>query len=126
MRERRRRSDVLVGVVVLLGAALILFGILWLRGGVLGRDEITLQARFRDVGQLLEGNAVKVFGVPIGRVEDIALDPRGGAVIATMRLDEDVRLPEDPVVLLSPESMFGDWQAEIVARAEHPDRKSVV
>lgn len=121
MRERRRRSDVLVGVVVLLGAVLILFGILWLRGGGLGRDRITLQARFSDVGQLLEGNAVKVYGVPIGRVEDIALDPRGGGVIATMQLDEDVRLPEDPVVVLSPESMFGDWQAEIVARAEHPE-----
>lgn len=121
MIERRRRSDVIVGVVVLLGAAVILFGILWLRGGGLGRDRITLQARFRDVGQLLEGNAVKVYGVPIGRVENIALDPRGGAVIATMRLEEDVRLPEDPVVVLSPESMFGDWQAEIVARAENPE-----
>lgn len=121
MIERRRRTDVTVGVVVLLGAALILFGIVWLRGGGLGRDRITLQARFRDVGQLLEGNAVKVYGVPIGRVDDIALDPRGGGVIATMRLEEDVRLPEDPVVVLSPESMFGDWQAEIVARAEHPE-----
>lgn len=121
MIERRRKTDVIVGVVVLLGAALILFGILWLRGGGLGRDRITLQARFRDVGQLLEGNAVKVYGVPIGSVEDIALDPRGGGVIATMRLEEDVRLPEDPVVVLSPASMFGDWQAEVVARAENPE-----
>ncbi|MGH7576316.1 MAG: MlaD family protein [Longimicrobiales bacterium] len=121
MIERRRRTDVIVGVVVLLGATLILIGILWLRGGGLGRDRITLQARFRDVGQLLDGNAVKVYGVPIGRVQDIALDPRGGGVIVTMRLSEDVRLPEDPVVLLSPESMFGDWQAEIIARAEQPE-----
>lgn len=117
----RRSSDVVVGIAILSGAALIVFGIIWMAGGEFGRERMTLQARFRDVGQLLEGSAVKVYGVPIGRVGDIALDPRGGGVLVTMRVESDVQLPEDPVVLLSPESMFGDWQAEIVARSLYAD-----
>lgn len=116
----RRRSDVAVGLVVILGIVLIVFGVIWLKGAGLGSEEILIQARFREVGQLLDGNAVKLRGVQVGRVEAIELEETGAAVIVTMRVRDDVRLPEDPVVLLSPESMFGDWQAEIYPRRTFP------
>jgi phospholipid/cholesterol/gamma-HCH transport system substrate-binding protein len=116
-----RRTEVLVGSVILLGIALIFFGTLWLRGGGFGREELTLQARFREVGQLLEGDAVKVRGVEIGRVREIALSEDGQGVIVTVRVDRDAPVPEDPVMLLAPESMFGDWQAEIFPRSRFPD-----
>jgi hypothetical protein len=78
------------------------------------------QARFREVGQLLEGSTVKYRGVPIGRVERIELERGGGAVIVTMSVDGEIPLPPDPAVILAPESMFGDWQAEIVTRGTFP------
>lgn len=113
-----RRNEVVVGLVVIAGILLIVFGTIWMRGLKLGSEEVDVQARFREVGQLLTGSSVKFRGVPIGRVERIALEPSGNAVIVTMSVSGDVRLPEDPVVILSPESMFGDWQAEIVSRAQ--------
>jgi phospholipid/cholesterol/gamma-HCH transport system substrate-binding protein len=115
-----RRSEVLVGVVIVLGLVLIVFGTVWLRGGGWGREEFTLQARFREVGQLVRGNAVKLRGVPIGRVEAIELEDDGEGVRIRMRIQRDAVLPQDPVVILSPESMFGDWQAEIFPRAQFP------
>jgi phospholipid/cholesterol/gamma-HCH transport system substrate-binding protein len=115
----KRRNEVMVGSVVLLGIVLIIVGTIWLRGEALGRGQIEIRARFNEVGQLLEGNSVKLRGVPIGRVNRIALDSAGRGVIVTMRIDEDARLPEDPVTVLSPESMFGDWQAEIAPRAAY-------
>jgi phospholipid/cholesterol/gamma-HCH transport system substrate-binding protein len=115
-----RRNEVVVGVVVIAGILLIVFGTLWLRGLALGREEVDVQARFREVGQLLTGSSVKFRGVPIGRVDAIALEPGGDAVIVTMSISADVRLPADRVVVLAPESMFGDWQAEIVSRAQFP------
>src|SRR5690606_29526591 len=115
-----RRNDVAVGAVVILGIALILGGVIWLKDAGFGREEIRIQARFREVGQLLDGNAVKLRGVKVGSVDRIELEPTGAAVIVTMRVRDDVRLPEDPVVLLSPESMFGDWQAEIYPRRSFP------
>jgi phospholipid/cholesterol/gamma-HCH transport system substrate-binding protein len=115
-----RRNEVVVGVVVIAGILLIVFGTLWLRGVALGREEVDVQARFREVGQLLTGSSVKFRGVPIGRVDAIALEPGGDAVIVTMSISGDVRLPADRVVVLAPESMFGDWQAEIVSRAQFP------
>ena len=66
------------------------------------------------------GGTVKLRGVPIGRVDAIELEENSGGVIITMKIRSDVRLPEDPVVLLSPESMFGDWQAQIYPRSSFP------
>jgi phospholipid/cholesterol/gamma-HCH transport system substrate-binding protein len=115
-----RRNEVMVGLVVIAGILLIVFGTIWMRGLKLGREDVAVQARFREVGQLLTGSTVKFRGVPIGRVEQIALEPSGGAVIVTMSVSADVRLPDDRVVVLAPESMFGDWQAEIVSRGQFP------
>lgn len=113
-----RRNEVMVGLVVIAGILVVVFGTIWMRGLALGREEVTVRARFWEVGQLLTGSSVKFRGVPIGRVENIALEPTGAAVIVTMSISAAVRLPGDPVVLLAPESMFGDWQAEIVSRQQ--------
>lgn len=113
-------SEVKVGLVVIAGIALIVFGILWMQEWSFGQEEQEVQAWFREVGQLQKGNAVKLRGVPIGEVEQIALDERSTGVVVTMTVDGEVVLPEDPVVLLSPESFFGDWQAEIFPRTRFP------
>ncbi|MEX1182903.1 MAG: MlaD family protein [Gemmatimonadota bacterium] len=116
-----RRNEIVVGLVLISGILLLVFGTIWMKGMRLGEEEAELRARFSEVGQLLTGSSVKFRGVPIGRVEDIQLEQSGGAVIVTMRVDASVRLPAESVVLLAPESMFGDWQAEIAARASFPD-----
>jgi phospholipid/cholesterol/gamma-HCH transport system substrate-binding protein len=116
----RRRTDIVVGGVIVLAALLIFGGTLWVKGSELGREEMTIEAQFREVGQLVRGNAVRLRGVPIGRVEDIYLPLDTDGVVVRMRIRSDVRLPPDPVVILSPRSMFGDWQAEIHPRSRFP------
>lgn len=116
----KRRNEVLVGATILAGIALILIGTVYLKGTGFGKEEQTIRARVPEAGQLLDGAAVKLRGVPIGRVDAIELEQNSGGVIVTMKIDPDVRLPEDPVVLLSPESMFGDWQAQIYPRTSFP------
>ncbi len=125
-----RRNEVTVGLVIVLGIAVIVFGTLFMKGKRLGSEEETLRARFREVGLLSKGNAVMMRGVPVGKVESIELEPGGDGVMVEMSVKANLPLPKDPVVLLSPKSMFGDWQAEIFPRsafpqyqyAESPDR----
>lgn len=116
----RRRDEVTVGIVVAAAVVLVLAGTLWLKGKVLGAEEVTLWARFREVGLLSTGNDVKMRGVPVGKVEEIRLGRGGGAVLVRMSIRAGLTLPRDPVVVLSPKSMFGDWQAEIFPRASFP------
>lgn len=116
----RKRTELVVGVVIVLAGALVFLGMVWLNGTGFRRDAEPLQARFKEVGQLRVGGAVKLRGVPIGRVAEIGLEPGGNGVIVLMRVQSEVTLPEDPVVLLTPESLFGAWQAEIHPRNRFP------
>ncbi len=116
----KRRNEVLVGATILGAIALVVVGTLWLKGSKLGSNEVEVRARFREVGLLAPGNPVRMRGVPVGRVESIELEPDGGAVLVHMTIHEGIQFPREPVVVLSPKSMFGDWQAEIYPRAAFP------
>lgn len=79
-----------------------------------------MEAVFFEVGMVREGNPIKVRGVEVGQVREILFDPSGEFVRLRFTIREDVVLPSDAVVVLSPESMFGDWQAEIHSRTRFP------
>jgi len=115
-----RKNEVMVGIAILAGIVVTVMGTLWLQGSAIGRQVTHVEAVFEEVGQLTNGSAVKVRGVPIGRVREIRMDPSGQAVLVRMDLHGEVPLPAEAGVILAPESMFGDWQAEIVSRTLYP------
>jgi phospholipid/cholesterol/gamma-HCH transport system substrate-binding protein len=125
--ERRRRiraDDFVVGLVVLLGAAILLAASLWLGRAQIGDDRAHLSARFRDVGHAKVGAAVVIRGVEAGRIVGIELADAGWVEVR-LQLGERVRLPDDPVVLLGESSLFGDWQAIVLERAALPSDPSL-
>lgn len=115
-----RRREILVGAVILAAVIVAVLGTFYLQGTNWGRPSIQVDVLLRDVAQLAEGNAVKYRGVNIGKVDGIEVEPSGEAVRLMLLLDQDVVLPADAVVVVAPESMFGSWQAEIVAREQYP------
>ena len=114
-----RKREILVGLVVLLGIAVGVSGAIWLQGG-LGRDYRSLRAASGNAGQILVGATVKFRGVPVGRVVDVSVAPSGEAVLVDLEVEPQMTLPADAAVLLAPESLFGDWQAEILSRGDFP------
>ena len=120
----KRRTDVLVGLVVLLVAAALLVSIVWVKQTDISGRKREVVAQFRDVGNARVGNAVVVRGVVGGRIQAIEL-AADGWVDARMRIDPAVQLPADPVVLLNESSLFGEWQATIVERSALPHDDAV-
>lgn len=116
----KHRHEAAVGAAILGAIALVVFGTLWLKGHRFGADDTELRARFREIGLLAPGNPVKMRGVPVGKVESVELEQEGDAVLVTMTIKGGLRLPRDPVVLVAPKSMFGDWQAEVFPRSAFP------
>jgi phospholipid/cholesterol/gamma-HCH transport system substrate-binding protein len=114
-----RGREFMVGAVIIVAAAIGVFGTLWLQGRTFG-PIVTVEVLTETVGQLGEGDAVQYRGVRIGQVSTIAVLPDGSGVRVTLILDSDVALPGDPAVILATESVFGGWQAEIVSRASYP------
>jgi len=115
-----RRNEIITGLFVLLGIAVVTVAAIWLSGGRWRDEGSVITARFHGVGQLKEGNPVSTRGVPIGTVESIRLVD-GGLVDVRMRIREDASLPDEPVALLQASSLFGDWEASIVGVDERPE-----
>ena len=111
-----RGNELLVGVVIVTAAVVAIFGTLWLQRANFGADEVQVDVLLSNVAQLNRGNSVKYLGVVIGRVDAITIQAQ--AVRISLLIDEGFDLPDDAAVILSPESLFGDWQAEIVSEAQ--------
>ena len=115
-----RTREAMVGVVIVGALALTVAGTLWLQGMRFGQDRETLEVVVAQAGQIMPGNSVKYRGVDVGRVGEVSVEPGGTFVRIELLLEQPVALPPDPIVILSPESLFGDWEAEIQSRAELP------
>jgi phospholipid/cholesterol/gamma-HCH transport system substrate-binding protein len=120
----KRKSDVLVGLVVLIVAAATIGAVAWVKQADLGKRQREVIAGFRDVGNARVGNAVVIRGVVGGRVQAIELAPNGW-VDVRMKIDPSVQLPADPVVLLNESSLFGEWQATVIERTALPHDEAV-
>ncbi|HLL46378.1 MAG TPA: MlaD family protein, partial [Longimicrobiaceae bacterium] len=117
----RLKNEVIVGLVVVLGLLVLAVGGYWMTGREWGGQPREITATFQRVGLLGEGSEVKYRGVKIGRVETIRISERGDGVFVTMSVDPAVTFPQDAAVLISAESFFGDWQAEVVSQNGFPE-----
>lgn len=117
--SERRTDDFVVGLVVIIAAVLVIAASMWVQRADFGNRRSGVEARFRDVGNAQVGGTVVVRGVNSGRIEGIELADDGW-VMVRLRLDEGLRLPPDPVVLLGQSSLFGEWQATIIERSALP------
>ena len=96
----KRRTDVIVGLVVIAVVMALLASIAWVKQADVGRRKREVVAHFHDVGNARIGNAVVIRGVIGGRIQALELAPSGW-VNVRMKLDPTVSLPSDPVVLAS-------------------------
>lgn len=115
-----RGRELLVGSVIIVAVVVSLIGTLWLQGASFGRPRMPVHVMLESAAQLAEGNTVTYRGVRVGQVHAISVEPGGNAVRVTVLLQHGLPLPEDAGVVLGPESLFGDWQAEIVSRSVFP------
>lgn len=82
-------------------------------GADLGEDPFTVQARFKDVLDLVPQSGVKVNEVPVGRVEDIQLAPDGWTAEVTMVVNGDVEMPANALAMLRQSSLLGEKYVEL-------------
>lgn len=120
----KRTNDFIVGLTIIAATVIMTAAILWVNQSDIGRERRTIVARFRDVGSVKVGANVVLRGVRAGRIEGLELAPNGW-VDVRMRIDPQVELPSDPVVLLNESSLFGEWQATILGREGLPRDENV-
>ncbi|MFJ1709512.1 MCE family protein [Kitasatospora sp. NPDC088346] len=84
-------------------------------GADLGSHPYQVRAEFADVLSLVPQAAVKVNGVAVGRVSDIALAPDGWTALVTLRLNGDVHLPGNATAHLAQSGLLGEKYVQLAA-----------
>jgi virulence factor Mce-like protein len=89
-------------------AAVTLLLTFYIAGQIMGasfNDRYRLVATFDDVTGLLDGDQVKVAGMPVGRVTDINV--KNGKAEVRMEVDETLRLPSDTMAAVRWRNLIG-------------------
>ncbi|WP_295855780.1 outer membrane lipid asymmetry maintenance protein MlaD [uncultured Xylophilus sp.] len=116
----RSRSDVWVGLFVLLGAAAVLF--LALQSANLLRlnfqSTYRVTARFDNIGGLKPQAAVKSAGVVVGRVESITFDDKTFQASVGLSLQDRFQFPKDSSLKILTSGLLGEQYIGIEAGAD--------
>ena len=117
---QRSKTDVWVGLFVLLGAAAILF--LALRAANLTSLSLsstyTIAAKFDNIGGLKPKAAVKSAGVVVGRVEAIEFDDKSFQARVTLAMQTRYTFPKDSSLKILTSGLLGEQYIGIEAGAD--------
>jgi phospholipid/cholesterol/gamma-HCH transport system substrate-binding protein len=115
----KRTNEILVGLLLLLGGAIAIFGSIWLVRGSLGKG-YPLYARFPWGAGLKPGQPVLLAGVTAGSVADVVYDPKG-TVRVTLRMTKGFNVPKGSIASSIPVGFFGDRAIAIEPMRESTD-----
>jgi len=101
------RQEITVGTLVLTGVAAFILGTMWLSGKESRSGKRIVNVQFDNVGNMKRGNPVKVSGVQLGTVDEIAFR-NVGDVLVTLNLDPRIEPKTDATALLSSVGLVGD------------------
>lgn len=112
-----RASYIAVGIFVVALLAALVVAVLWFARGQLNQSTTRYETYFASVGSgLSPGSAVRVNGVQLGRVADVALDPDNPTrVRVTMDISRNAPIRSDSVASLEIQSLAGTTAIEITA-----------
>jgi phospholipid/cholesterol/gamma-HCH transport system substrate-binding protein len=104
--QSHTKLEVSVGLFVLLGLAALGYLSFTLGGIELTQARYAVSARFASVGDLKRGDAVKLAGVKVGEVEQIALVEF--TAVVSLVIDRAVSLPRDSIASIKTSGLLGD------------------
>jgi phospholipid/cholesterol/gamma-HCH transport system substrate-binding protein len=106
---KKASIETAVGLFVLIG--ILCVGYLTVKLGkmeILGKDYYSVDAQFDSVTGLKVGANVEMAGVPIGKVEAIALDPERQVARVRLKIQSSVVLTDDTIASVKTAGMIGD------------------
>ena len=101
-----RRTEIHVGVMVLVALAILVVGVTWLKEFSLARKQKVWMVHFEQTGGLAQSDEVQVNGLRKGDVQKV--DLVGDGVLVRLALASDIRLSHDCVVSIRNVGLMGE------------------
>ena len=101
--------ETLVGIFIIIGIFCV--GYLTIKLGkmeLFGSDNYFLTARFQSVSGLKEGARIEIAGVPVGEVDEIALDREKQVALVRFKIKKNITLTDDVIASVKTSGLIGD------------------
>jgi phospholipid/cholesterol/gamma-HCH transport system substrate-binding protein len=104
---RESLFETLVGLAVVVVAAVFLVFSLQQRSEAAPRDSYSLNAKFNRVDGISTGSDVRMAGVKVGAVTDIKLDTKTYKAVVSFTMRNGVQVPDDSTVQVISDGLLG-------------------
>lgn len=105
-------NETKIGVLAVVGVALLVVGFYFLKGENLFNKENNLYAVYQDVQGLAKSNPVVINGLQIGRIESLDGGKDMKSIIVTVNLFNDINIPDNSLAVINP-NLLGSTSMEI-------------
>lgn len=105
---KKYAQETTVGMFVLIGLAAIAYMTVKLGDVSVGEKTYPLYAPFTTVSGLKTGSAVDMFGIEVGRVEQITLDQKNQRAVVKLKIRQGVTVYDDAILSIKTEGLIGD------------------
>jgi phospholipid/cholesterol/gamma-HCH transport system substrate-binding protein len=106
---KKYSMETIVGIFV--AAGLLCVGYMAVKLGNLslfGEDSLVLYARFSSVSGLKVGSPIEIFGIKVGSVQKIEMDPEKEMAVVQMGLKKGIKVYEDGSASIKTAGLIGD------------------
>jgi phospholipid/cholesterol/gamma-HCH transport system substrate-binding protein len=106
---KKYSMETIVGIFV--AAGLLCVGYMAVKLGNLslfGEDSLVLYARFSSVSGLKVGSPIEIFGIQVGSVQKIEMDPEKEMAIVKMGIKKGIKVYEDASASVKTAGLIGD------------------
>lgn len=106
-------NELKVGIAVIVSLLILFFGIRYFQDVPLFSGSYELQTAFADANGLVNGNPVRINGVPVGAVDEIRLNTEAQRVEVLFHVENGLVIPEGSTTRLSGLAAFGTVMLDI-------------
>jgi len=106
---KKYSMETVVGIFVVIG--LICVGYMTIKLGkltFLGDDTYTLYATFASASGLRAGGPVEIYGIEVGRIEHLTIDPKKQMALVELRIKNGIKVYDDATAAIKTSGLIGD------------------
>ena len=106
---KKYSMETIVGIFVAVG--LLCVGYMAIKLGKVSffaEDPLVLYARFSSVSGLKVGSPIEIFGIQVGNVQKIEIDPEKGMAIVQMGIKKGIKVYDDAIASIKTAGLIGD------------------
>lgn len=108
------KKEVKIGILVIVGLAMLIWGYNFLKGQNLFNSQAVYYVKYENVQKLQKSSPVYINGFKVGNVKDIEIDPSNlQSIIVSLEILNDVKLPRDTRAKLFADGVMGDMAVEL-------------